>query len=47
MVTLTMFGVASVFFLMRMVVKYLRYTPWGADDTWLVIGFVCLNDHQL
>lgn len=42
-----MFGVASVFFMTRMVVKYLRYTSWGADDTWLVVGFVCLNYHYL
>lgn len=46
-VTLTMFALASVFFLIRMVVKYLRFTPWGADDTWLAVGFVRLNEFSL
>lgn len=43
MVTLTMFALATVFFSIRMVVKYLRFTAWGADDTWLAIGFVRLK----
>lgn len=42
-VTLAMFALATIFFFMRMIVKYLRFTPWGADDTWLVVGFVCLK----
>ncbi|KAI3395429.1 hypothetical protein diail_1358 [Diaporthe ilicicola] len=41
-VTLTLFALAAVFFLIRMVVKYLRYTPWGADDTLVTVAFVFL-----
>ncbi|KAG6362824.1 hypothetical protein INS49_007918 [Diaporthe citri] len=41
-VTLAMFALATIFFFIRMVVKYLRFTPWGADDTWLVIGFTLM-----
>lgn len=42
-VTLTMFALATIFFIIRMIVKYLRFTPWGVDDTWLAIGFVRLK----
>lgn len=38
-----MFALATVFFFIRMVVKYLRYTPWGADDTLLVVAYVRLQ----
>lgn len=44
-VTLTMFALATVFFLTRMVVKYLRFTKWGADDTWITVGYVRLRCH--
>ncbi|KAK7739423.1 hypothetical protein SLS63_001767 [Diaporthe eres] len=37
-----MFALATIFFSIRMVVKYLRFTAWGADDTWLAIGFLLL-----
>ncbi|KAK2611411.1 hypothetical protein N8I77_004750 [Diaporthe amygdali] len=41
-ITLTMFALATVFFAIRMAVKYLRYTPWGADDTWLTLAIALL-----
>ncbi|KAK7714153.1 hypothetical protein SLS64_004251 [Diaporthe eres] len=37
-----MFALATIFFSIRMVVKYLRFTAWGADDTWLAIGFTLM-----
>ncbi|KAH8788313.1 hypothetical protein F5883DRAFT_707300 [Diaporthe sp. PMI_573] len=41
-VTLAMFALATVFFIIRMVVKYMKFTKWGPDDTWLAIAFILM-----
>ncbi|OHE91545.1 hypothetical protein CORC01_13142 [Colletotrichum orchidophilum] len=40
--SLGMFILASAFFACRIVIKVMGYTPWGADDSLLVLAFAAL-----
>ncbi|UQC85176.1 uncharacterized protein CLUP02_10672 [Colletotrichum lupini] len=40
--SLGMFILASAFFACRITVKVMRYSPWGADDTLMVVAFAAL-----